>query len=280
MQIEHIQSFIDRWRCNAKKAPMVQSRIKTLKNMKLIEEPTIDRGMVIEIPQTSELEDTVCVANEIVFGYDASKLLFKKVDFNLTMQSRIAVIGANGAGKSTLIKLIMKDLEVLFGSIETNRSCRISPFFQHHVDQLDLTKSPVDFLFEKFKKGLIKEPRPDEIIRNALGRFGLSGDIVDRPMSTLSGGQKSRVAFTVLTWKTPNFIIMDEPTNHLDMETIDALIRALNVWKGGLLIVSHDQHFLQSIAKDYWIVAKKKICRFKEFNEAKAFALEHHQVDL
>jgi len=280
MQIEHIQSFIDRWRCNAKKAPMVQSRIKTIKNMVLIEEPTIDRGMVMEIPQTSELEDTVCVANEIVFGYDASKLLFKKVDFNLTMQSRIAVIGANGAGKSTLIKLILKELEVLFGSIETNRSCRITPFTQHHVDQLDLTKSPVDFLFNKFKKGLITEPRPDEIIRNALGRFGLSGDIVDRPMSTLSGGQKSRVAFTVMTWKTPNFIIMDEPTNHLDMETIDALIRALNAWRGGLLIVSHDQHFLQSVAKEYWIVAKKKIIRFTNFHDAKAFALEHHQVDL
>lgn len=280
MQIEHIQSFIDRWRCNAKKAPMVQSRIKTIKNMDMIEEPTIDRGMVMEIPQTADLEDTVCVANEIVFGYNAAKLLFKKVDFNLTMKSRIAVIGANGAGKSTLVKLILKEMEVLFGSIETNRSCRITPFFQHHVDQLDLTKSPVDFLFNKFKKGLITEPRPDEIIRNALGRFGLSGDIVDRPMSTLSGGQKSRVAFTVMTWKTPNFIIMDEPTNHLDMETIDALIRALNVWKGGLLIVSHDQHFLQSIAKDYWIVAKKKIIRFTNFHDAKAFALEHHEVDL
>jgi len=174
----------------------------------------------------------------------------------------------------------MHNCQPQFGEINTNRSCRITPFFQHHVDQLDLTKSAVDFIFNKFKKGLISEHRPDEIIRNALGRFGMSGDIVDRPMSTLSGGQKSRVAFTVMTWKTPNFIIMDEPTNHLDMETIDALIGALNVWRGGLLIVSHDQHFLQSIAKQYWIVANKKIYVFQDFHEAKAFALEHHKVDL
>jgi len=82
-----------------------------------------------------------------------------------------------------------------------------------------------------------------------------------------------------MTWKKPNFIILDEPTNHLDMETIDALIEAVAVWKGGILIVSHDQHFLKSVAKDFWIVANKGIARFKNFEKAKQFALKHHTLD-
>merc|ERR1740123_914206 len=279
MQRAHIQAFIDRWRANAKKAPMVQSRIKTLRNMVMIEEPQMEFGVTMEIPQTDEMEDTVSTVVNMVFGYTAEKLLFKKTSFQLTMQSRIAIIGANGAGKSTLVKLVLKHLEPLFGRITTNRSCRIVPFFQHHVDSLDLRETSADFIYNKFKNQLIKEQRPYEIIRNRLGAFGLSGDIVDRAMGTLSGGQKSRVAFTILTWNTPNFIIMDEPTNHLDMETIDALIDALKIWKGGLMIVSHDQHFLQSVSKEYWVVANQTIKVLHEFAAAKEFALANNKVD-
>lgn len=278
MQIAHIQAFIDRWRANAKKASMVQSRIKTLKAMTFIKEPQIDRGVTMEIPQTAEFEDTVSTSVNVMFGYDVNKLLFKKVNFQLTMQSRIGVIGANGAGKSTLVKLVLKHLEPLFGRITTNRSCRIVPFFQHHIDQLDLRETSMDFIFNKFRAQLLLEQRPDEIIRNRLGNFGLSADLVDRPIGTLSGGQKSRVAFTILTWNTPNFIVMDEPTNHLDMETSDALIGALNKWKGGLMIVSHDQHFLQSVAKEYWVVANQDIQVLHEFGEAKEVALKHHKI--
>merc|ERR1740123_26995 len=279
MQIEHIQAFIDRWRANAKKASMVQSRIKTLKNMELIPEPHMDRGTVMEIPQTPQLEDNVSMCINMMFGYDVNKLLFKKINFQLSMQTRIGVIGANGCGKSTLVKLVLQKLEPLFGKITTNRSCRIAPFFQHHMDQPDLRETAIDFIYEKFKSKLLQEQRPTEIIRNRLGNFGLSGDIVDRPMGTLSGGQKSRVAFTILTWNTPNFIIMDEPTNHLDMETIDALIGALSNWHGGIMIVSHDQHFLQHIAKEYWVVANQDIMVFHEFNAAKKYALENHVLD-
>eukprot|EP00483_Globobulimina_turgida_P000965 UN00967 len=95
-------------------------------------------------------------------------------------------------------------------------------------------------------------------------------------MCYLSGGQKSRVAFTSLTWKSPNFIIMDEPTNHLDIETIEGLIGAISRYKGGLLIVSHDQHFLNSVAKEYWALSKKSgtIKTFHELYQAKAFAIK------
>jgi len=166
-------------------------------------------------------------------------------------------------------------LQPLIGEVNVNRKCKINFFTQHHVDQLDLSKSPLDFLVDMFPEDCRKVQRPAELVRNKLGQFGLSGDVVTQRMVFLSGGQKSRVALTVLTWKEPNFIIMDEPTNHLDVETIEALIEAIHNWNGGLLVVSHDQHFLNSVAQEFWALAKGngRIKRYKTLEEAKKFAL-------
>jgi len=190
-RVQHIQAFIDRWRANAKKASMVQSRIKTLKAMDRVKKPVQDGQLTMEIPQSDVVNENVCQATNLTFGYEPSKLLFKKTDFHLDMNSRIGVIGANGAGKSTLVHLILGDLEPLFGKVDRNRSCRIASFTQHHVDQLDLSLSPIEFIHGMFKSDLLNDPRPQETIRNKLGGFGISGDdLVNRPIGTLSGGQK------------------------------------------------------------------------------------------
>lgn len=165
-------------------------------------------------------------------------------------------------------------LKPLFGEVLRNRKARIAVFTQHHIDQLDLSMSALDFLLNKFHDECKKQRYPAEFVRNKLGAFGLSGEIVSKRMVFLSGGQKSRVAFTILTWDVPSFIIMDEPTNHLDVETIDALIHAINGWNGGLLVVSHDQHFLSHVAKEYWSLSIKSGCikAFEDLNGAKVFA--------
>eukprot|EP00494_Astrolonche_serrata_P003359 UN03365 len=126
------------------------------------------------------------------------------------------MIGANGAGKSTFVKLILKHLNPLHGDRYINRKCRITAFFQHHMDMLDLSVSPVDFLYNLHKDELKKELKPEQFVRQKLAKFGLRGDLVNKPIAVLSGGQKSRVAFALMCWKTPDFIIMDEPTNHLE----------------------------------------------------------------
>lgn len=138
------------------------------------------------------------------------------------LDSRIAIVGPNGAGKTTLLKALTGDLELFDGYSFIHNRLRIGFFTQHHVDNLDMRLSAVDQMMETFG------PYEVEAYRNHLGSFGISGNLGIRPMYLLSGGQKSRVAFAICTWKKPHILIMDEPTNHLDLDAVNALIIALN----------------------------------------------------
>jgi len=276
-EMAHIQSFIDKFRCNAKKASMVQSRIKTLKNMKKIKKPLKGYEIKFDFPDNIDLfNGNIMAISNVIFGYTANKILLNGVSVSLDLKSRVGVIGANGSGKTTMIKLMMGQLSPLHGDVNRNRKCNLALFTQHHIDQLDLSLSPMDYLLTRFRDDCNKHPHAGEWIRAKLGKYGLSGDLVDQRMAFLSGGQKSRVAFTSLTWKSPNFIIMDEPTNHLDIETIEGLIGAINRYQGGFLAVSHDQHFLKAVAKEFWALGKKSgtIRNYQELEDAKAFSIQ------
>ena len=279
MQIKHIQSFIDKWRYNAKKASMVQSRIKTLQNMKKVKKPEKAFSLSFSFPECQKINGPIVSLRNVTFGYTSDNMLLNGIDCFVDQTSRIGCIGANGVGKSTLIYLMINKLQPLFGEVIKNRKCRINVFTQHHIDQLDLSKNALDYLLYAFAEDCNSQKRPAEFVRNKLGSFGLNGDLVTQRMVFLSGGQKSRVAFTVLTWNNPDFIIMDEPTNHLDTETIEALIEAINNWNGGIFVVSHDQWFLNSIAKSFWALSKKsgKIQVFETLNEAKQFAVQTYE---
>jgi len=276
-EIAHIKSFIDRFRYNAKKASMVQSRIKMLQNMKRVSKPVKGSSITFDFPlEIDVVSGSVIQCRNITFGYTANQILLNGVSVNLDLKSRVGVIGANGSGKTTLIHLMMGKLAPLYGEVVRNRKCNIALFTQHHIDQLDLSKSALDYLLDRYREDCAKQARAAEYVRQKLGSFGLSGELVDQRMCYLSGGQKSRVAFTALTWNKPNFIIMDEPTNHLDIETIEGLIGAINRYKGGIMIVSHDQHFLRAIAKEYWALSKKSgtIKSFVDLPNAKQFAIQ------
>lgn len=277
-QVNKLQEFIDKFRANPKRAPQVQSRIKTLKAMEEITQPKKEFSLKFDIPGNEGRDLEICRFTNVVFGYYSNKLIFRKINVTLDLKSRIGMIGANGAGKSTFVKLVLRHLEALHGDVNVNRSCRITAFFQHHVDSLDLSQTPIEFFYNLFEEELLKETRPEQAIRSRLGKFNITGEIAERPIGVLSGGQKSRVAFALMCWKTPDFIIMDEPTNHLDMETCDALINGLAKYPGGLLCVSHDQYFLQSICNEFWTLDDKgKIHVFHEFAEAKKAALKQQK---
>jgi ABC-type Mn2+/Zn2+ transport system ATPase subunit len=183
------------------------------------------------------------------------------------MGSRVGVLGVNGAGKSTLIKLILGELKPTKGFCRFNPHARAALFTQHHMDQLDLTVSAMAYFQHNYP-----EAKEDKI-RGVLGRFGFDERLANQKMQTLSGGQRSRVAFAVLTWKEPHLIMMDEPTNHLDLETIESLIEAIQNFEGAVLLVSHDQYFLNKVATSYWALNEEgEVGLLYDLEEAKEFS--------
>lgn len=255
---KHVQAFIDKFRYNAKRASLVQSRIKALERMEVMDVGEADDPRwKFEFPDPGAIGTPVLQILDVSFGYDPSRPLFKGVNFGLDMESRVALVGPNGAGKSTLVKLILGELSAQEGHVARNSKLRTACFTQHHVAQLDLNASPIDYLSRLFPGN-----KP-EVVRAHLSQFGLAGDLATQLIGTLSGGQKSRVAFALCSWKRPHVLVLDEPTNHLDIDTIDALIVALANFQGGVLLVSHDQHFIESVADEIFIVGDGAVKKHK-----------------
>merc|ERR1711994_225084 len=153
--------------------------------------------------------------HDVSFNYPTQPPLFKKVDFGIDMDSRIAIVGPNGVGKSTFLKLLMGDLEATNGEARKNARLKIGRFDQHSGEHLTADESPTEYLMRLFNL-------PVEKARKQLGSFGLQSHAHTIKMKDLSGGQKSRVALAELTLSAPDVVILDEPTNNLDIESIDA----------------------------------------------------------
>jgi len=191
------------------------------------------------------------------FGYKPGpeNYLFQNLELNIDLESRIAIVGPNGAGKSTLMNLILGELEPTDGEIARNRNLRVAKFSQHFVDQLTMTDTPVEYIAKIFPEFKLQE------VRNKLGAFNLKGDLHNKPISLLSGGQKSRVAMAEIGLKMPHIFFLDEPTNHLDIQSVDALSQALQEFKGGIILITHDQRLVNTVAKELWVCRGDKKSR-------------------
>ncbi|KAF6766421.1 P-loop containing nucleoside triphosphate hydrolase protein [Ephemerocybe angulata] len=254
---KHLQAFIDRWRYNANRAAQAQMKIKILEKLPDLEPPEAEETETFKFPETDKISPPLLQMSEVTFGYTPDKLLLKNINFDVGLDSRLAIVGANGAGKSTLIKLLTEELKPLGGHVTRNGRLRVGYFAQHHVDTLNPAMTPVQFLASKYPG------KTEQEYRSHLGNFQISGMTGLQLIGTLSGGQKSRVAFSLLSLQQPHILLLDEPTNHLDIEGLDALMKALQVWNGGVIIISHDERFITSVAKELWVCGDGTVYKFK-----------------
>lgn len=260
-RIEHVQKFIDRFRCNNKRASLVQSRIKALKKMDIIDDVVEDPSCIFQFPEVDKLSPPLIRIDNGNFSYKDKKIL-SDININVDMDTRMAILGRNGCGKTTLIKLFEEKLELNTGQFFRHRRLRLATFTQHHIDQLNLELNSVEQLSEMYPG------TPIQNIRGHLSSFGIQADLALKPIHLLSGGQKSRVAFAAVAFLEPHILLLDEPTNHLDMDAVNALIQAVEVYSGGVVVVSHDQHFVSSVCDELWVINKGKVKQFKgDFKE-------------
>jgi ATP-binding cassette subfamily F protein 3 len=256
-KMDHMQSFIDKFRANAKRASLVQSRIKQMNKIEIVEEILEDPTCIFLFPVPEKLNPPILRLDNVDLGYSLNNPILSKVNFSVDMSSRIAVVGPNGAGKTTLLKSLTNELIPMSGILYRHNKLKLAMFTQHHVDQLDLELSPVEQIAKLYSD------LSGETIRSHLSSFGITGNLALRPIYLLSGGQKSRVALAAIVFSNPHIILMDEPTNHLDIDAVNALAIALGSFNGGLVIVSHDQHFVESVCTQIWVVNHKKCSQFK-----------------
>ncbi|EPY29176.1 ATP-binding protein cassette, sub-family F, member 3 [Strigomonas culicis] len=261
-QRAHIQQFIDKFRYSAARAKMAQSRIKALERMELVADVVTDPQFAFQFPDPEPMTGSFLQMMDCEFGYKPGVPIFKDVNFGLEDTSRIVLVGANGVGKSTFMNVCMGKLEPRVGNIVRNKKIRIAHFAQHHVEALVPQLSSLEFMKSKFPHV------EDQQLRGHLGSMGLSADRALQPIYTLSGGQKSRLVLAWITYVKPHLLLLDEPTNHLDIDTVNALIDALLNYKGGLMVISHDEYFITSLCDDIYVFEDEKISRFEgDFQE-------------
>lgn len=217
----HVQEFIDRFRYNANRASSVQSKIKMLEKLPELKPVEKETEVVLRFPDADALSPPILQLNEVSFHYTPDHNIFSNVNLSATLESRICIVGDNGAGKTTLLKIIMGMLTPTKGIRHVHRNLKFGYFSQHHVDQLDMNVNCVELLQSSYPG------KRSEEYRRQLGSFGISGDLALQLVASLSGGQKSRVAFARMCMGNPNFLVLDEPTNHLDIESIEALGKAI-----------------------------------------------------
>jgi ATP-binding cassette subfamily F protein 3 len=254
-QRAHLQQFIDRFRAKATKARQAQSRIKALERLPQIQAAHIDSPFNFTIPEPLKQPNPLLQVRHATVGYK-DKTILQNIEFTLAPGERIGLLGLNGAGKSTFIKLLAGELNPAQGEMYYHPDTKIGYFAQHQLEKLRMDSSPLQHL-----QRLSPETRELEL-RTYLGSFNFKGDHALTPITTFSGGEKSRLALALLVWQRPNVLLLDEPTNHLDREMREALTQALQTYEGAIVVVSHDRHLLRSTCDELFLIENGSVSEF------------------
>ena len=268
----HLKSYIERFRYKATKARQAQSRIKMLERLEVVEPVRAASQWRFGFEEPERMPTQLVTLEGVAAGYGETKIL-SGVNLCIRSGERIGVLGVNGAGKSTLIKTIVGELKPQAGSVREGQGLQIGYFAQHQLEALDADETPLQVI--KRKAPLVREQQ----FRDHLGKFRFSGEKVDTKIGVLSGGEKARLALSLIVWDKPNLIVLDEPTNHLDMATREALTVALSDFEGTLLLVSHDRHLLRSVCDKLLLVHDGAVSEYEgDLDDYAAFVLEQRKL--
>ncbi|MBE3035466.1 MAG: ATP-binding cassette domain-containing protein [Candidatus Atribacteria bacterium] len=239
-KIAKTETFIQRFRYKNTKAAQVQSRVKMLEKMQIVKIDKAPKKAAIYFPKCPRSGDKVVSVENLTKNYEEIAV-FSGLNFTLHRGERVALVGVNGAGKSTLSRLISKRERPTAGEVHLGHIVNLAFFSQESSDNLNYNHSVWEEIYAE------SSPMTSGERRNLLGAFLFSGDAVQKPISVLSGGEKSRLALAKILMQESNFLILDEPTNHLDITTKELFQRALLKYSGTILIVSHDRFFLDNL---------------------------------
>jgi ATP-binding cassette, subfamily F, member 3 len=248
-EIAHLQVFVDRFGAKASMASRAKSKEKQIERLKevAVEEPTEElRKMNFKFPQPPRSGLKVINLEHVQQAY-GDHVVYKDLNFSCERGQRIVLVGPNGAGKSTLLKILAGVITIQGGERELGSNVVPGYFAQNRLDNLDASMT----VFENVMSLRTNENQlTEQQARAILGAFLFRKDDVHKPISVLSGGEKSRLALARILVKPPNLLLMDEPTTHLDIQSIDALVGALKNYEGTLIFISHDVHFIKALAKN------------------------------
>ncbi|MGI4855318.1 MAG: ATP-binding cassette domain-containing protein, partial [Janthinobacterium lividum] len=263
--IEHLQSFVDRFKATASKARQAQSRVKALERIELIAPVYASSPFTFAFREPDAAPNPMLVVDDVDCGYQGqgsvgdstgTTTILSHVKLSIQNGQRIGLLGANGQGKSTLIKTLFGELATLAGDVTRGKGLEIGYFAQHQLETLRSDDSPLQHLSR------IAGGAREQELRNFLGSFNFNGEMATSSIARFSGGEKARLALALIIWRKPNLLLLDEPTNHLDLETRHALTTALAQFDGTLILVSHDRHLLRATTDAFLLVGHGEVKPF------------------
>ncbi|EHO13189.1 hypothetical protein HMPREF9714_01023 [Myroides odoratimimus CCUG 12901] len=267
--IAETTEFIERFKGTYSKTLQVQSRVKMLEKLEIIEVDEIDNSALrLKFPPAARSGQYPVVVKEMSKSY-GDHVVFKDANIVIERGQKVSFVGKNGEGKSTMIKAIMKEIE-FEGSLEIGHNVQIGYFAQNQASLLDEDLTIFETV-DRIAEGDIRTQ-----IKNILGAFMFSGDDIHKKVKVLSGGEKTRLAMVKLLLEPYNVLILDEPTNHLDMKTKDIIKEALRDFEGTVILVSHDRDFLDGLAEKVFEFGNKRVK--EHFEDIKGF-LAHKKME-
>jgi ATP-binding cassette subfamily F protein 3 len=248
-QKAQMMKFVDRFRATASKARQAQSRLKAIEKMDIVDAVIAERVTAFTFPEPKEMKSPLIRLDHVDAGYAADKPVLRKLNLTINHTDRIALLGANGNGKSTLVKILSDRLAPMAGTIHKSGKLKVGYFAQFQTDELNIEQTPFEIMQEAMKEG------SEVKVRSTLSRFGFDKRKADTRVGEISGGEKARLLFCLMSSEAPHIMLLDEPTNHLDIDAREALIQALNNYSGAIILVSHDPHLVECVADQLWLVA-------------------------